>query len=889
MSTVILKTKFFIPQPTSDFVERKLIATKFNGLKTKPVMLVSASTGYGKSTVVADFLSKLNEKFSWLSLSEKENEFTQFATYFIHAIQIKAPNFGTAVLELLTAPQLPPVDDLAEFLVNDIAELDSLLYLALDDYHLINNKDIHQFISKLFEYTQPYFKLIIITRRDPDLPLAEWINKNKMVEIRSSDLKFSKDEIIEFYHKTISYNPDDNVLSKLWKITDGWISGLRMLSLSYQNTDDLEQQVSNFKYKNTRVITQLIKAVLKNLNTETRNKLLTLSLLKEFNVELFTDLCLTEDERGNNDVLFNEFIAAITRSNMFIIALDDKQNWYRFHHMFIEQIQEILVEEYEITRVNELRILAAEWHFRNNLLEDAIRFYLQANQVEKALNIFTEYRLQLISETRFVYLEKIFNLFPQELSDKNSTILVTKGWLLLQKGNIPEMANCVEPLEQLVLQEGHPRELQDLLIGEIHAMQAFDRYLSNVDMQACLEHSKKAIQLLKDQNPYALGIAWVYYAVALQHLGKPKKARKDLYNELEICSSDILRGQILLILCFLDWFEGDLTVMQKTAQHLLKLGTDSGIKYLIVSGNILSGIPYYYQNRDETALAFLEAAFELRHFAVQHMSFPAGMALADMYNKLGKKAEADSIIQTYEKTALEQSGKLFIKMTKSAASELAWRYNDDLSGLRWATENDYKDFLPMANLYSPELVQASILVRDSNQESQRLALNIVNNTIPFFEDRNDSNVLLRCFIIQALIHYNTGDSDKAFEFLQKALDISSIGKYIRPYLNLGESMKDLLIVYKKTASEMIHVDEILQCFLDDLPIIKKIILTEREKEVLVLSEKMTNKEVGNRLFIAEKTVKYHITNINKKLNVTSKIDAVAKAKELALVDESLNY
>ena len=883
LNNSILKTKFFLPQPTSDFVERKSLVTKFESLKTRPLMLVSASTGYGKSTVVSAFLVNQKEDYAWLSLGEKENEFTLFVTYFIKAIQIKVPKFGNDVLDFLVAPQLPPIDDLAELLANDIAELDHLLYLALDDYHLVINKDIHQFIAKLFEYPQPWFRLIIISRRDPGLPFAEWITKNKIVEIRSADLKFNKDEIIEFYRKTISYKPDEHVLSKLWEITDGWISGLRMLSLSYKDTDDLTQQVSNFKYKNSRVIIQLVKAVIKNLSNATRNKLLSLSLLKEFNIELFTDLCLTQDERENNEVLFNEFISTITRSNMFIIALDDKHNWYRFHHMFIEQIQEILVEEYEVTRVNELRLLAADWYFRNNLHEEAIQFYLQANQVTKALNLFTEYRLQLIAETRFEYLEKIFNLFPQELSDKNSTLLVTKGWLLLQKGNIPEMAICIEPLEQLVVQEGHPRELQDLLIGEIHAMQAFDRYLSNVDMQACLEHSKKAIQLLKDQNPYALGIAWVYYAAALQHLGKPMKARKDLYNELEICSSDILRGQILLILCFLDWFEGDLTAMQKTAQHLLELGTNSGIKYLIASGNILSGIPYYHQNRDETALAFLEAAFELRHFAVQHMSFPAGMALADMYIKSGKEAEADSIIMTFEKTALEQSGKLFIKMTKSAASELAWRYNDDLSALRWATENDFKDFLPMANLYSPELVQASILVRDSDSASQNLAQEIINNTIPFFEDRNDTNILIRSFIIQALIFYKAGVSDKAFEILQKALGLSSFGHFIRPYLNLGDSMKLLLQKCKEITKNNTHIDEILGHFKEGAKSTEQVVLTLREKEVLILGEKMTNKEVGNQLFISEKTVKGHITNINKKLKVNSKLEAIGRAKELTLI------
>ena len=704
-----------------------------------------------------------------------------------------------------------------------------------------------------------------------------------MVEIRSANLKFNDEEIIEFCQKSISYKPDEIALSKLSEITDGWISGLRMLSINYLDTDDLKHQLSTFKYKNSRVITQLIKAILQNLNNATRSKLMSLSLLKEFNLELFTDLCLTEDETENNEVLFNEFISTITRSNLFIVALDDKHAWYRFHHMFTEQVQDILVEEYEVSKVNELRTLAADWYFKNNLFEDAIRFYLQANQVTKALNIFTEYRLQLISETRCQYLETVLNLFPEALTDTNGILLVTKAWILLQKGNIPEMVKHIEPLEGFLRQEAHPEELINLLVGELHTLKAYDHHLNNVDVQACFLHSKKAIELLDGRNFYALGFAWMFYGGSLQAQGQVVKARKELYHELEHSSSDMLRGQILIILVYIDWYEGDLKTMQQTANHLMQLGKESGINFFIVNGNAMLGLAYYLQNQDNEALPFLEAAHEGRFFTVLHVSFPNGMALADIYSKTGKVDESKAIFQTYEKWAMDQGGKLFIKVTKSASAEISYRYHNDLSGLKWATENDYKDFLPLTSNYSPELVQASILVLHSDQESQRLAQEIINNTIPFFEDRKDSNILLRCFIIQALIHYKAGDSDKAFEFLNKALDISGIGKYIRPYLDLGNAMKNLLLEYKPINNVNGHVDEILLHFEAESSSKEQVVFTMREKEVLILGEKMTNKEVGNQLFISEKTVKGHITNINKKLKVNSKLEAIARAKELTLI------
>ena len=883
LASSILKTKFFLPQPTSDFVERESLVAKFEKLKTRPVLLVSASTGYGKSTVISAFLKNQEEDHVWLSLSEKENEFQQFILYFIKAVQNKIQNFGEEALGLAHAPDLPTVDELAELLVNDLAELDKNLYLAIDDYHLIRNKDVHLFLTKLFEYPQPFFRLIIITRRDPQLPLSLWRSKNYLIEIRSSDLRFNRNEIAEFYEQVIASNPEDNILSKIEAATEGWISGLRMLMLTTNNRLDFQQHLLNFNYKNSKVIHELVDAVLNNQSVVTKDKLLRLSLLKEFNVELFSELCLNEEEKDIKEIRFNEFTSDIIRSNMFIIALDDKHNWYRFHHLFIEQLYELLLTKFDEKKIGGLRLKAADWYHKNNFPEDAIEYYLKANQLKQALDVFMEYRLKLISETRFQKLELIFNMFPEKIVEKNGILLVTKGWLLLQKGNIPEMARHIKPLEQFLLQEGHPQELLDLLIGELHAMKTFDRYLADVDLQACLEHCKQAIKLLRGRNPYACGMAWVYYGGVMQHMAQPTKAKKEIYEVLESTDNPILKGHLLLILCFLDWFEGHLGSLIKTAEHLLQHGQNSEIKMVIANGNIMAGIAHYSQNHDEKALGYLLEAHELRRYTYLHMSFATGMALADIYSKTGKLEERDAIIHAYETTSLNQGGKLFKKITKSAAADFAWRYQNNVSGLKWAKENDYKDFLPLANLYSPEIVQARILALDDDPASHRLAQNTINNAISFFEKRNDTNVLIRSFVIQALLYYKAGESKKAYDILEKVVKMSSVGQYIRPYLQLGESMKSLLMEYKKMVKSSPHIDEILQYFNVEAIAKEKVILTLREKEILILGEKMTNKEVGSQLFISEKTVKGHITNINKKLNVKSKFDAIAKAKDLTLI------
>jgi LuxR family maltose regulon positive regulatory protein len=275
----IIKTKFYLPQPTSDFVERKELDLKFELLENIPVMLVSASTGYGKSTVISTFLRNQKEDHIWLSLSEKENEFQQFFTYFIKAIQGNRHNFGEETLELTFAPEPPSIIELAELLVNNLAELDRPLYMALDDYHLIKNNEIHEFLAKLFEYPQPFFRLIIITRRDPALPLTTWRSKNKLIEIRSLDLKFKRFEIAEFYQHITSTLPNDAVLTKLEEATEGWISALRMLMLSNNHSKEIPQNLLNFNYKKSRVINELVEAVLNNQTSIIKDNLLRISCL----------------------------------------------------------------------------------------------------------------------------------------------------------------------------------------------------------------------------------------------------------------------------------------------------------------------------------------------------------------------------------------------------------------------------------------------------------------------------------------------------------------------------------------------------------------------------------------------------------------------------------
>jgi len=879
----IIKTKFFRPNLPYDYIPRSHLIEVLEKNINKPIILISASTGFGKSSLVADFLSKQNENSAWLSLSEKENENPEFIKYFITAIQGCVENFGEEVLELVNATSPPTMDELAEMLVNELAEFDENLYLAVDDYHLIKNKDIHNFISKLFEYQQPFFKLIIITRRDPELPLTEWKTHNKLVELRSADLKFNRDEIVEFFKKSVSYNPDDKILNKLLEASDGWITGLRMFTLSTNNMEDLQEQFLNFDFKNVRVIQQLVEAVLKNQPEDIREKLLKLSILREFNSGLFAELCLTGNEKESKGKLFSDFISSVTRSNMFIIALDEDNTNYRFHHLFTNKIYEILLNEYGSEKVDELRIKAAEWYISKKQPDSAIEYYLAANNFDKAIEVFFEYRLFLISTSKFFKLDTVFKLFPQDLIEKKAVLMITQAWLYFYHGNFPPMIELLDPLENLIKKEKLSKNDHDLLLGETYSLKTLDLYELHIDLDACITISQKAISLLKGRNPYAVGMAWIFHCGALQLKDQSKEAKQQLYLEIEKCTDATLKYQLLLSLCVIEWFDGNLKELIKTANFYIDHGKEGHHNASFSSGNGFLGLAYYYQYDNEKAELYLGKSFELRHYPILPLSFPIAAMYASVLAEIGNREENEKIIEICEKWAFQIGGKRHKKHLEATIADSNWSLYRDNASLHWAKNNDFTEFLPLSTLLIPEIIQAKILAMDENKSSWNLSLKILKQMIPFLEKRHNINFLIRAYAIKACALHKLGKYDDSQSALQSALELSEPRNFIRPYIELGKPMQQMLSRYYKTNQKTAHTDKILSYSSKEKEVADKLILSGREIEILVLSEKMTNKEVGGQLFIAEKTVKSHITNINKKLNVKSKIEAIAKARSMELV------
>lgn len=882
LTSPILKTKFFPPPVISDFIDREEIKSILADSGSYPVLLFSAPTGYGKSSLVSSWLQHQDHSFAWISLSERENDFQRFVIYFAYAIHAKIEGVGREILDMASLPEMPSNIEIADYFINHLSELNEHFYLVLDDYHLIRNKAIHDFITALTKHPLSRFSIVLITRRDPSLPLSEWRSKNKLLEIREAEFKFKEKEILHFFENAGHANIKSTTLENIQKISEGWISGIRLMLLVLKDKDDVNGEFLGREYHQSHIFQNLLFDVLGKLSSRYREYLLKLSLAGEFNQSLFSKVCLTENEKEEATTIFNEFVDTITNSNLFIIALDNKHQWYRFHHLITDLLHRQLNEEFSNEEIQTLREKIGDWFLQMNDHENGLKYLLQAEKYAKSISVFAALKNTLLASSDWQKLQAVYEWFPSEAEKCYTTLMLAKAWILIYRGNIPEMLKLIEPIEALMEKEDLSLKERNKLQGELHVLKAWDLYNFNVDMEACLYHSRQAINLIHDESSYALGIAWIFYGGALQCLKRSEEAKTHLLQKLANTKEEQLKANLYLILCYIEWLDGHLEQLVKTAHQMELLSISLKSKEVLANSKYFKGMALYFLNQMEEAREELQVAVQHHHFTILVHGFFAQATLAYVHNERGEFEQVKLLLLELEKQANNKGGPVYVDFTKAISSELEWKKNRSPEALKWAQEKSFKPFIPMSNFVSRQLAQLKILATDSNPESWAMGLENAEEVIAFLRETNNSNFLIRTLLVKALLEFKSGEKTKARISFMEALQKASKRNFIQPFLRLKDEVKPLFEEFLDVDSETISEQFIQSVSVNPNGANNR--LTNRELEILSkMDENLSNKELGSRLFISESTVKRHIANIFKKLEAKNRHEALAKARELRFV------
>jgi LuxR family maltose regulon positive regulatory protein len=886
MTVPIVSAKIHIPILRSALVDRPRLMDHLRQSHQTKLTLISAPAGYGKSSLVSAWAHKNKLPVAWLTLDSLDNDLVRFIHSFSAAHKRFQPAFGDTIISLLESPQTPLEQNLLSGLANEIGSLDEPYVLVLDDYHVITNQTIHKIIAFLIENQSLQIHLIILTRSDPPLPLSRLRARGQLVEIRAADLQFIQAEAESFFNNIMGMGLSSTDIAAFEERTEGWITGLQLVALAMQGLD--AQQIANFVNlftgSHSYIVDYLVEEVLNRQSEDIRDFLLRTSILDRMTASLCDQVTGLDNSQAILEKLYQE--------NLFIIPLDNERQWYRYHHLFSDVLENRL-KSISPDLVPKLHMLAAEWYEENGFIPDAISHALANTKSEKGAQLIEKNAKSLLVHGEFTTL--LSWIKEIELSAAGRPwICIYAAWAYVLSGKIDYMETWLMKAKKNLTKENLVKG-NDNLLGHEAAIRAYAA-ASRGEAQKAISFAQQALDNLPESNlvirsvvTFTLGTAYringnsVEAARVLEKAARLGHQAGNLYLEIGAIASlaDIFYGQ------------GKLHQAFDTYEELLRVATRPDGKQLNAAGMAYDGLALiaYEWGRSADAEKFVESAIEhckkwgnitemAESYVIQCRLLQAVGKTDDAQHALN---QAENLTHTYSLVPRAESW-------MKACRVRLWLAQGNLEAAgKWAQSYNPGEIADSFS-YVREAEYAAFIRVQIAQQRYLEALDGISRLLERAEAIWMAASVIELHVLQAVAYQAMGNTPKALQALERALDIARPEGYVRVFLDEGPSMKELLrhagskgiepqYVAMILAGESQQADSVAQ---ETQPLIDP--LSERELEIMnLLAEGCTNQEIAERLIIALGTVKAHTVNIYRKLNVTRRTQAVARARELGLI------
>lgn len=436
----MLLTKLHIPTVVNNIVHRTMLHEKLNIGLSRKLILISAPAGFGKTTIVSDWINQFNITTAWFSIDKGDNDPVEFLSYVISGIQAINPTFGQSTLNLLQSPNKPSNVTIASLLINEIVGIDQNFLLVLDDFHLITNSEMVELMAFLLEHLPGNIHIVILTRSDPALPFARLRSQHQLIELRSSDLSFSANDISVLFNKKLKLGLSVEDVYSLETKTEGWIAGLQLTALSMQGREDISKFIQDLKGDNRYIMDYLMEEVLKMQTDEVNDFLLQTSILEQMSAPLCNAVL-----NINNSQLILE---TLEKNNMFVIPLDEERNWYRYHHLFADLLKQRL-QLREKTVIIELHDKACDCFEQHNMFDFAIGHALAIQNHKKCIQLISRVIEKMWENGQHAAILKYGNVLPDELIKTNPEFCFYYAWILIAAGKVHQAEPFLVSAENL--------------------------------------------------------------------------------------------------------------------------------------------------------------------------------------------------------------------------------------------------------------------------------------------------------------------------------------------------------------------------------------------------------------------------------------------------------
>lgn len=900
MPAPVLATKLYVPLPRPGIVSRPRLINRLNEGSAKgcKLTLVSASAGFGKTTLVSEWVAQSGLSVAWLSLDEGDSDPVRFITYLIAALQTIKAGIGETLLAALQSQQPPSNETILTALLNEISTLPSQFILVVDDYHVIDSQAVNQAITFLVEHQPQQMHLAITTREDPALPLARLRVRSQLNELRAIDLRFTSAEAAEFLNQMMGLNLSDQNITALESRTEGWIAGLQLAALSMQGHQDATSFIKSFTGSHHFILDYLVEEVLGRQPGEIQNFLLHTSFLER----LCGSLCeaVLETSLGSGQSTLEE----LERANLFLLPLDNERHWYRYHHLFGDLLRQRLGQPQELASYH---LRASAWYEANGELDQAFHHAFAAGDFERAARL---------AEMAWHGMERSFQ---------------TAAWLGLVK-KLPEDAVRIRPV--LSTQMG----LAFMDAGEPEASESRLR-----DAESCLNGSSGEMLVVDKAQleplPAKIAMARAYNAQVQGNLTDAVR-----YAELAlqlIPENDVYRrAQAVITLEITHWATGDIEASLRAIQAWMTDMKKVGNPVFVIASAFAEADLLVVLGRLHDAIRAYQQALKLaaEHGAeAQQITAHHHLGLALIYHELGDYESAAVNLQTAADLGNHTTLVDWLhrwKLAQARLKEAAGEWDAALELLDEAERGYVKTLIPITR--PVEALKVRICLKQKRMDkasswAQERGLSVTDEAtylgeyeyltlarvrlaegsfagvhellerlLVLAESQKRTGSVIEILLTQALVHQAPGNRPQAFAALERALTLTKPEGYIRTFVDEGDAMRLLISDFRSTIATRDHpllgyVNRILDCFPQSVKVSpqskfgnrkSQIIdpLTDRELEILrLVAQGHSNTEISQRLYLAVSTIKGHNLRIFNKLQVQNRTEAVARARELGLL------
>jgi len=797
---VLLQAKLNRPRVTRDLIVRPRLLKLLDSGLSEPLTLVVAPAGFGKTTLVSSWIEELAAgrrrgidpvPATWLSLDESDSDPNIFLRYFINALQAIFPDAASETLSLLAGRQ-PPPDILAGILSNEIEALPSEFIMVLDDLHVLSGRSVFDFLAHWTHHWPRPLHLVLVSRLTPSLPLTSLRARGKLIEVRSRELRFTLNETAEYLDQTMGSPVEQPALEAIYTQLEGWVTGLKLATLSQEARDNLGSLPQKVLSGQVDATNYLIDEVLLRQSPDIQNLLLKVSITGQFCEPLCAAL-LGDGEHGGDIRAGLDYLEA---NELFLISLDNRQEWYRLHQLFRDLLQHRLRREVGDEAVAALHDRAARWYAGRGLLEQALYHALECKNLALAAQFMWQGFGDVLNHTDRPMLERWLKMLPPEYIAQKPRLLAIQALHHGLRWELPQLQRVVQQMEALLRQSQMyvSVEEDDILQGILATLRGHEAFIAG---QAALavDYCREALALMPPEWVYVRGVAGMYLGLNLHATGRKVEAEQFLMTHYEAAANkaDVYSLRLLQALALNALQSGLFETAHRIGQVMLRQSDQSGLTLIQGWANYILGYINYHWNNLDAAERYFTVASGFIYTTQLLVVRQSLIGLADVYQAQGDFTKAMAKIGELSRLDLELYGQETLP-TMVAQARLFLR-NGDVNS---ADANSELVPLPpspqLLMIWTDEmpLTRISVLIARNRPDDIDAALNALDVMDGMALGTSSSRPRVEILALRALAHMAKGNAVTARTSLIESVELARRSGQIRVYVDLGLPMQKLM-------------------------------------------------------------------------------------------------